>query len=89
MPGVHSCQNLRSRDYLTNALSFHSAAVWHPVKRRVLIGSREVCLDEAVAWEDLAGHHDPCRHRNVEYHVPPFGVINLGGVLPPLPGDVQ
>jgi len=41
MSGVHSCQNLRSRDYLINALSFHLAAVRHPVKRRALIGSRE------------------------------------------------
>ena len=49
------------------ALSFHSAAVRHPVKRRPLIWSREACLDEAVAWEDLVGHHDPCRHCDVEY----------------------
>ena len=49
-------------------LSFHSAAVWHPVKRRALIWSREACLDEAVAWEDLVGHRDPCFHHNVEYH---------------------
>ncbi len=49
------------------ALSFHSAAVWHPVKRRALIWSREVCLDEAVAWEDLVGHRDPCPRCNVEY----------------------
>ena len=46
---------------------FHSAAVWHPVKRRALIGWREACLDKAVTWEDLAGHHDPCRRRDVEY----------------------
>ena len=49
------------------ALSFHSAAVWHPVKRWALIWSREACLDEAVAWEDLVGHRDPCRLRGVEY----------------------
>ena len=49
-------------------LSFHSAAVWHPVKRRALIWSREACLDEAVMWEDLVGHHDPCRRCDVEYH---------------------
>ena len=71
MPGVHSCQNLRFWDYLVDALSFHLAAVWHPVKRQALIGLREACLDEAVSWEDLAGHHDSCRRRNVEYHVPP------------------
>ena len=49
------------------ALSFHSAAVRHPVKRRALIWSREACLDEAVAWEDLVGHRDPCRRRGMEY----------------------
>ena len=49
------------------ALSFHSAAVRHPVKRRALIWSREACLDEAVAWEDLACHCDPCRRCDVEY----------------------
>jgi hypothetical protein len=32
------------------ALSFHSAAVWHSVKRRALIWSREAWLDEVVAW---------------------------------------
>jgi hypothetical protein len=51
----HSCPNLCSRDYLVDALSFHSAAVRHPAKRRALIGSREACLDEAVVWEDLTG----------------------------------
>jgi hypothetical protein len=62
----HSCPNLRSRDYLVDALSFHSAAVRHPAKRRALIGSREACLDEAVTWEDLTGDslldydHDSC-----------------------------
>ena len=49
------------------ALSLHSAAVRHPVKRRALIWSREARLDEAVAWEDLVGHPDPCRRRDVEY----------------------
>jgi len=48
-------------------LSFHSAAVRHPVKRRALIWLREACLDEAVAWEDLVGHCDPCHRRDVEY----------------------
>ena len=49
-------------------LSFHSAAVRHPVKRRALIWPREACLDEAVMWEDLVGHSDPCCRRDVEYH---------------------
>ncbi len=47
------------------ALSFHLAAVRHPVKRRALIWSREACLDEAVAWEDLVGHHDPSSRRGI------------------------
>ncbi len=46
---------LRSRDYLVDALPFHSAAVRHPVKIRALIVWREACLDEALVWEDLAG----------------------------------
>ena len=49
------------------ALSFHLAAVRHPVKRLALIWSREACLDKAVLWEDLVGHRDPCCRRNVKY----------------------
>ena len=47
---------LRSREYLVDALSFHSAEVRHPVKIRALIGSRKACLHKAIAWEDLAGY---------------------------------
>ena len=52
---VHSNPLLHSRDKLVDALSFHSATVHHPRKRRMLIDSRDACFNEAVAWEDVAG----------------------------------
>lgn len=50
----HSSPMLHSRCKLVDALSFHVAAIRHPVRREVLVNLRDACLNEAIECENRA-----------------------------------
>jgi hypothetical protein len=51
---IHSNLSLNARERLVDALSYHLAIIHHPQKRPSLIELREICFNDAIAWEDEA-----------------------------------